>query len=476
MKKRPVTFGEWQAAKSRAAGHKVGVSRRDLLAHGFWSYAALSMVPSLPVLLAKKAFAAGCDDVGADLPPAFIVFDMAGGAALAGNCLVGKKGGPKDYLKKYDTLGWNPKASGALDERFGLPMSAKYSKLFQGMTTRMSAAAQAGLRLGSVCHFSQLDTTSNRQNIASLVSAAGLRGSQVTKGFANIASNSGGNSDTVSNDLTLKPIFVQSVNDMLGSAKIGGDALKGLSKDQLVELATRSRDLSLAQREAIRSAEGGEMLYELTKCVYEKNIGYAAGASQLDPRQDTKVQTIFGINAGTQPTDMNAVAAGIFCNTINQLTGPAVWTLGDCDYHTGEQTKGDAQDLIMGEMIGRAVEYASQVKRPLFFQLITDGSCGSNPGTREWSQDTNEGVTIFGYYSPTAAPEYATASMQIGGFTDGQTADRDTLVGNDPAKAAYAVFANYCNIAGKMDRFNELVPNLFSADDLKTVLVFKGKV
>ena len=111
---------KWAEAKSKSVGHKVGVSRRDLLAHGFYSAAAMLFVPSIPLLLEREARAADCG--GATGKPAlpFMTFDMAGGSALAGNCLVGKQGGARDLLRAYDLLGWDPRASGALDDRFGL--------------------------------------------------------------------------------------------------------------------------------------------------------------------------------------------------------------------------------------------------------------------------------------------------------------------------------------------------------------------
>lgn len=461
--------------KAKLVGHKVGTSRRELLAQGFWSSAAMALMPTLPSLWAKTAFA-GCDDAPSAGLPAFLCFDMAGGAALSGNVLVGKRGGPEDYLQSYSMLGWNPRNSGSLDKRFGLPLSTQYSTLLAGMIARMSADAQARLRLGSVCHFSLLDNSSNKMNAASLIAAAGSRGTQVSKGFGTVSSRSGGNSDTAYQDPNLTPVFVRTVDDIIGSARFGGASLAGLSQAQLQEIALRSKDLTMAQREAVMGRDGGEILYELAKCTYEKNMTYAQGASQLDPRQDAQARTAFGINQNTAVTDPLAVAAGVLSNAIKAFSGPAVWTLAGCDYHTGSNTQGDAKDREMGEMIGRAVEYAHRMQKPLFFQLITDGSCSASSNTRNWNADTNEGVTVFGYYDPAGAPRYRRTDMaQIGAFTDGQGADRSTPVGSDAQKATYAVFANYCNLAGKMSEFQRLVPDVFTPAELDQLLIFEGR-
>jgi hypothetical protein len=469
----PERLRQWQEATSKAVGHKVGLSRRDLLAHGFYAAAATMLVPSIWT----KAQAADCGGGASTNNLPFLTFDMAGGAALAGNVLVGKTGGAKDLLRAYDILGWDPRAAGSLDERFGLPMSKANSKLLAGMIGAMSPEAQARLRLGSVCHFSQLDTSNNKMNIAGLVSAAGAVGATVSKGFSLKPTASGGNSDVVTAFPTLTPISAKSVDDIVGAARFGGVPLSGLTPAQRAELATRARDASVLQSQALKAGRGADLLRDLAACVYEKNQQYAnGGENALDPRTDAIAQAVFGITAATATTSMDAVAAGIIVNAIQAKSGPGVWTLGDCDYHTGSQTKGDTQDGTMGTMIGRAVEYAHRAGKPLFFQLITDGSCSANRGTRNWSQDTNEGVMLFGYYSPQGAPQYVRDGVvQLGAFTDGQTVDRTTIVGAAARTAALSVFANYCNVANKMAAFEQLAPNSFSAADLRSLLLFKGQ-
>ena len=115
----PERMRQWQADKSRAVGHKVGLTRRDLLSHGFFSAAAMLLMPSVPFFWSKEARAADCGGGTSANTLPFMTFDMAGGAVLAGNALVGKPGGAHDLLRAYDLLGWDPRASGALDERFG---------------------------------------------------------------------------------------------------------------------------------------------------------------------------------------------------------------------------------------------------------------------------------------------------------------------------------------------------------------------
>ena len=108
-------------------GHSLS-TRRDFLSHGFISFAALTSMPSILSLGFQQAAA---QEAQALAP--FMTFDMAGGAALPGNFLVGNQGGPEDLLESYSQIGWDPRESGALNKEFGLPMSANHSGMLRGL-------------------------------------------------------------------------------------------------------------------------------------------------------------------------------------------------------------------------------------------------------------------------------------------------------------------------------------------------------
>ena len=119
------------------------VTRRDFLSHGLISFGAWAAVPSVLGIGMQKALAADCGGGAVSSMTPFMVFDMAGGASLPGNFLVGKQGGPQDLLASYSQLGWNPRESGGLNTDFGLPMSAKYSKMLAGILKNSSAEERA---------------------------------------------------------------------------------------------------------------------------------------------------------------------------------------------------------------------------------------------------------------------------------------------------------------------------------------------
>lgn len=454
--------------------HKL-VTRRDFLSHGLIAFGAVTALPSIFGLGLRSALAAECGGESASNMVPFMVFDMAGGAALPANFLVGNKGGAQDLIKSYNLLGWDPRASGALNTDFGLPMSAKYSKILEGILQNASAAARANFRMGSICHFAQDDTSSNKLNAAALALKAGFRGMYVANGISLEGSLSGGNSAGVIESAAFRPTQVRNINDVLGATSFGGTAFNGAGVSKLKALAEGAARLSRVQKEAFMAMTGGPEMGELSKCAYEKSLEFVSGVQGLDPRQDEFAQRVYQINGGTDASSRAAVAAALTMNTLKGYSGPSTWTLGGCDYHDGTQTSGDQKDLEIGIEIGRSVELAYQTGKPFFFQLLTDGGCGAVMNTRQWGSDAGDKcMTVMGYFDPKGPPKMI--RDQVGHYTDGQGAERATLIGSDPQLVGYAVLANYLNICGKLADFHTYAPGVFTgAGQLDKLLIFEGK-
>jgi hypothetical protein len=458
-----------KTAPLRHLSHPRPVTRRDLLAQGFIGFSAYAAAPTLMGLLSSsRAMAEGCGSTGDSYMP-FMVFDMAGGAALPANFLVGKQGGPEDLLASYDVLGWNPRTS-PYDSRFGLPMATNMSQIFRGITERASPAAQALLRMGSICNFSRDDTSSNLTSAIAMIMQTGYRGLFLAKGVGTADTVSGGNSDAVGQVPSLAPVFVRNVGDILRSVSFGS-AFNDLTPAAVTALARGSLNVSMAQLGRLPTGPDLERLTELARCGYEQNFAFTQGTEGLDPRNDDVFQGLYGIDQNTADDSSAAITAAITMNVLRANSGPGVLTLGGCDYHDGTQTTGDGKDLDMGRQIGLAVEAAHQVQKPLFFQLLTDGGAYAETGTRRWRGDAGDkSMTVIGYYNPAGAPTQR--RIQVGNYTDGQGVDRSTLIGADPAKAAYAVFANYLNAVGKLADFELYAPGVFSSAELDSVLIF----
>lgn len=459
--------------------HPRPVTRRDFLAQGFIGFSATVMGPTaLSLLLDAQARADGtCPPVGATagrIP--FLVFDMAGGGALAANFLVGGAGGPMDLLPNYDVLGWDPRAAtpNAVDARFGLPMAGGgVSKIMQGMLDSMSAGAQAGLRFGSFCHFGRDDTRANQVSALSMVSKAGLRGSLITTGVGTVATFSGGNSDGLVDELALKPLQVKSVSDIVDSLSYG-PALSQLRPSVLAASAQALLKLSLGQAAKYSQLSLGDQLGQLDGCGLQRNLAFTGTITGTDPRLEPNFQALYNLNAATPATSADAVSATVVMNVLKGQTGPGCITIGGCDYHDGTQATGDGKDLQTGHEIGRAVEAAYRMGKPLAFQLVTDGAVYPRKGTRIWQGDSGDkSLTLFGLFQPAGMNRRAQQRrLQVGCFTAGQGADRSTLVGSDPIRAGYASFANYLALCGSVGDFNSYFPNVFTAAELDSVLLF----
>jgi hypothetical protein len=453
--------------------HPQPVTRRDFLSQGLIGFSAMAMAPTALSLLfrSQQANASEYSDYAAESMIPFLVFDLAGGAGLPGNFLVGNKGGSKDLLPSYSTLGWDPKAAGALDESFGIPMSANFSKILQGMKTTASAQALAALRMGSFCNFTRDDTTDNPLSIITSISKMGNSGIFISNPVGSMNSASGGNSEPVLKELKYKPLQVATVNDITESVSFG-PAFMGLSGIAKKAGATGIFDLSMGEAKKLAALDPADLTPGLAESAYKKNIEYADSSAGLDPRIDPVFSAVYNINANTSPTSQNAIFAAIAMNAIKGNTGPGVMTFGNCDYHTGNSQAGDAKDLEIGLAIGQAIEGAFRLGKTLAFQIVTDGGVYARDNSRDWQGDSGDrSLGIFGVMNPSGPLKML--RTQVGNYSTGQGVDRETLIGNRPNFGAYAMLANYLQICGKLKQVDDYIPRgIFSSDQLESVLLW----
>jgi hypothetical protein len=454
--------------------HGRPVSRRDFISRGLMAGGATVLAPTIGTFWMRDAFA---DIAPLAVNAPFMVFDCAGGASLPANFLVGKPGGPKDYLNSYNMLGWNPKAAGALDERFGLPMGpGTVSKIMAGMLEFVSVEAQKNFRFGSFCHTGQIDTSSNPLSAMSLAALSGAKGTDVSSPVGLVNSLSGGNSRYALESATYKAMSVQKLDDLLNAVGLGG-ALNGLpdpSKEVLGRLVKR---LSMAQATKLLNQPVDDEMLKILGGRYDGVAAKVKAASGLDPRKDPIFQTLYGLNDNSDPSSETVLRAAVTMGVLKGITGPGVITIDGCDYHTGDQITGDNKDQEIGREIGRAIQAAFQLKVPLFIQIITDGGCYPKENTRMWDGDSvDKCMSVIGCFNPTAPVTYYQNRMQVGAFTDGQGADRGTTIGDSPQLAAYAAFANYLNVCGRLKEFQTLAPGIFDDKTLESVIMFQGQV
>lgn len=460
------------------ANHSRPATRREFLSMGLTSFAAIAAVPSPWTFVRSLVQESECGGSTKKFIP-FLVFDCAGGAALPANFLVGGMGGPKDLLKTYDQLGWNPVVTG-IDESFGLPMAKGVSKILAGLVESSSQNARDNLRMGSFCHRAQSDSSENLLSAAGLVAKLGYRGEHLSQSLGIMNSVSGGNSQMGLAPETFRALYLPHIDTLVNAVGVSSQsALSALSKNQLKQLFATGSKISSLQLESSGDSATGALLSKLTTCSYEEN-GKKAGGLAVDPRLDPVFQAVYQINQESQGNTESVIAAGVVRSVLKGISGPGVITIGDCDYHDGTQTKGDSRDRVIGIHIGRALQAAYELKRPFFFQLITDGGCSNTPGTRLWVSDANEKcMSVIGYFNPTGPAKQR--QLQIGHYTEGQGAEPTAVggMGSNPLKAAACAFANYLSLQTSPSEFSseffQHVPStLFdSTDELQKTLIYE---
>jgi hypothetical protein len=205
-----------------------------------------------------------------------------------------------------------------------------------------------------------------------------------------------------------------------------------------------------------------------------KNL-LAASSKMVDPRLDPDARALYKINEGNSDFDRRVLVSAMVSNVVRGNTGPGAITILGCDYHNGTSETGDRKDYEIGQEIGRAIEIAHRLGKPLFIQILTDGGISSKQGTRIWAgDDGTKSMTVIGYHSPKGPPEYEVKySVQLGSYLDDQKVNLNTIVGGAPVLAAYAVFSNYLHATGQIDKFKIYAPLAFPGENLKKTWLFK---
>jgi len=434
--------------------HKFSMSRRELIKMGLIAGGAVFTQYSF----LQQAFA----QTNAQVSIPFLTFDIAGGASMPGNFLVGQTGGPEDLCADYRQHGWNPRDSDSLYKNFGLPMSKKKSKMLAGLKETLPKEiseneAQTFLKMASFCHFSIDDTSTNHSSALSLVAKSGLRGRYIHSGIGTRTSLSGGNSDTLLADSQFKPKAVQGIDEFLNLTSFGREfesKTPGERKQIFDKLKTAAKDYP-----------------ELTNA-YQDLSQLGVRQPALDPRLNTQMAELYNLQPDAS-TGLELEAAIIY-GTLKGFTGPSVLTLEDCDYHTQSEDKGAAKDLEFGQRLGRAIHAAYLLKTPLMFQIITDGGVYAKPSddyNRAWVGDANQhSLSVIGYFNPKG--NLSLRKQQVGRYTQEAQVDTTTSIGKGPEKMVSGVIANYLNISGQMSHIEALTGIRLQANEIDELLVF----
>lgn len=446
------------------------LSRRELLEAGVISFAARIAVPGAVTSILTMTQKAEAQAAAGSMMP-FVTLSLSGGAALHGNFVVKNAGG--DLLSAYTKLGLG-NAGFSTEKLLGADFAAT-AQLHKGIKSVVSNEALSKSRLVALCTNTANDTNAlvaqrPFYDLSGPLEKAGLIGKVLpTVHLGSSAEN-------------LKPVFgapnstleMASLDSMFGalnySSVLADNGL--LNKKQKEALSSFVSKMTRSQIAKLNSKDDGLKTVLQEAGIKSGEIIKAGGASGVDPRKDAMAQAVYKITATTAANDATAMAAGVVYNALNGNISHGRITMGGYDYHApGLRTQADAKDFTAGVQIGRMLELALKMKKPLFILVTTDGACvseTSESATSIWSSDYSSSLQFIIAFDPNG--KVASSGTQIGHYLDDQSVDTTTLVGSRPDYVAAAVLANYLNLNKKLGMFKQLAPATLQADDVEKVV------
>ncbi|MBX3017721.1 MAG: hypothetical protein KF767_07530 [Bdellovibrionaceae bacterium] len=470
MKKPKKQIPQWAAT-----GHARPVTRRDFLASGIIPFAAAVSAPQwMSLLLGSKAHAETaidkCPAPEGGMPAVFVI-NLAGGAALSGNFMPHRIDGGK--LASYSKMGMG--SAPAIVTGFNGAKFYNASQFLSGVNAAAAQGTRDKVNFLGICAKSQDDTAANRMAIEGLVTKAGLVGTYLAHLDRNV--NGFRHSPAVlSPPAPLSVARLEDIRNSLGYAGAMGASLTGAQKAKLANLI---KNLSEAQARRLMATSSGAQIKDVVECAGIKNVELNSGtAGGIDTPTD--INSLWtadpGVAGATIITPQNlAIFGAIAHNVLDGNAGCGTLSLGGYDYHDATRTTGDRLDREAGIVVGRILQTAALKNRKVFIYVASDGSAGSvdsGTGGEAWVTDRGDaGCNYVLAFDPAAL--HASTGTQLGGFTDGQTADGAHLIGNNAELAAVAAFANYMSFAGQTSRFESVAPGRFTTAQYDDVTKIK---
>ncbi len=489
--------------------HSKPMTRRDFIAQGFCAGAGVLAGASVLSLFAnpRKAMAALSPDLealkagcgiatqGAGKIP-FIVFDLAGGANIAGsNVLVGGRGGQLDFLSTqgYSRQGLpgdmlpsiaNPDTglSDFINTELGLAFHAD-SAFLRGIQDKLNVTNRANVNGAVIPARSENDTGNNPHNPMYGINRAGADGSLLTL-IGSRNTDSGGNSMAPATliDPSKRPTKVDRPSDVTGLVDTG-DLVGLLSQEDSVavmESIQRISDMKLNRVNTQITTD--EVVKDLVRCGYVKSADITdrfGDPSTLNPELDPMIVGEGGIFSAEEFASDREFqkTASVMKLVMNGFAGAGTITMGGYDYHVGNRATGEVRDLRAGRCMGACLEYAARLGVPLMMYVMSDGSVFSNGmiddsvdgrGKGVWTGDNSSTAgSFFLVYNPNGTPQLLGANeteqamhQQIGYMRrDGSVETASTPAANNVNLLVETVVLNYLALHGEQGRMNEVMPN-----------------
>jgi hypothetical protein len=260
------------------------------------------------------------------------------------------------------------------------------------------------------------------------------------------------------------PLIVGNFNDLANSIGFTAALKSALNTNQKVALTKLVRGLSNAQSRKLASINSAAQVQDLINCAGIRNSSLiSVGANAIDPLQNADgagIAPIWGdFTSSTAVSNQGRVFGTMIYNALSGKAGTVNLSLGGFDYHDGTRTTGYEMDQKAGQVIGRILQSAKVMGKPVFIYVHSDGSTGTANSAGLDSTFTSDrgiagGAMIFAYH-PSGRP--ATSGFQIGQYLSGQVVDESHVIGSNPEVAAQTVFANYLQFNKAIDLFDGVV-------------------
>lgn len=489
--------------------HAKPMSRRDFIANGLCAGAGTVVGGSFLSLFAdpRKAYAqlspdletlksaCGIASQGAGKIP-FIVFDLAGGANVAGsNVLVGGQGGQLDFLstQAYATQGLpgdmipsavnaDPSLTDYVNNELGLSFHSD-SGFLRGMLEKISVTNRANINGAVIPARSENDTGNNPHNPMYGINAAGADGSLLTLiGSRNSESGANSTAPVSMIDSSKRPTKVDSPSDVTGLVDTG-DLIGLLDQSEAVSVMESIQRISDMKLDRVTTGVATDSaIKEQVRCSYVQSADIAerfGDPSSLNPELDA---TIVGDSGIFTEEEFNSDSefrktASVMKLVMNGYAGAGTVTMGGYDYHTGNRSTGEVRDLRAGRCMGACLEYAARLGVPLMMYVYSDGSVFSNGMTDDseegrgkgvWTGDTSStAASFFMVYNPNGTPQLmgATAAeqaqhQQIGYMrSEGTVETAATPAANNVNLLVETIILNYLALHQEQHLFANLFPN-----------------
>ena len=452
-------------------------TRREFLGQGLISGAAWLMSPSLLGLFKSEqaraqAVACGLGGPGTRVP--FLVFDLGGGASLAGsNVLVGTNTqldplSVDGYRKMGLPSDRTPADPAFVDAQLGLAFHSE-SALLRGILSR--GAGTVGRVNGAVfCARSDNDTQNNPHNPIYGVNAAGAGGALLPLIGSN-GSISGGRSGIPMSmfEPSVRPAVVASPNQARGLVDTG--RLLTLLQDPADVEAVMAASQAISGSKVAKLPET-DLVKGLINCAYQEAteiVGQFGSPAALDPTLDPEVTSVLSAGEIQNVSEFTKTAtiAKLVCDGF---AGAGTIEFGGYDYHDGTRATGERKDERAGEAIGAALQIAANKNTPLVIYVLSDGSVASDgavdnsvdgDGKLVWRGDNSStAASVMLAFHPSAQPQMTAVGSQVGYFRDsGSVETISSPLADNVTALAEAVVLNYLALHGDEGQFGSVLTN-----------------